>query len=123
MRNMTKKQKDLTVIIATYNRADVLKKTLTCMSQLVFSDIDAEIVIVDNNSNDQTKDVVKSFQDQLLLRYLFEPKPGKNCALNKAIAEIELGSIIVFADDDFVILAVSFIREGIPTHPSALISV
>lgn len=97
---MTKKQKELTVIIATYNRAEVLKETLTSMSQLVFSDINAEIVIVDNNSNDQTKEVVKSFQDQLPLRYLFEPKPGKNCALNKAIAEIELGSIIVFADDD-----------------------
>jgi len=97
---MSIEQKDLTVIIATYNRAEVLKETLTYMSQLVFSGMDVEMVIVDNNSNDQTAEVVKSFQDQLPLRYLFECRPGKNCALNKAISEIELGEIVVFADDD-----------------------
>ena len=93
---------DITVIIATYNRAAVLSETLEHMTKLDRRGIDAEIVVVDNNSTDNTKQVVEGFYARLPIRYLFEKKPGQNCARNRALKEAALGKIVVFTDDDIV---------------------
>ena len=91
---------DISILIATYNRAPVLAETLTAMTALDRTGIQACWIVVDNNSTDATPQVVQIFQQQLPLQYLFEPRAGKNCALNKALREGELGEILVFTDDD-----------------------
>ena len=91
---------DISVIFATYNRAEILRETLEIMTRLDHKGLKVEFVVVDNNSSDGTKAVVESFKWRLPLVYLFEPKAGKNCALNKALREVKLGEIIVFTDDD-----------------------
>lgn len=91
---------DISVLIATFNRADDLRKTLEAFTLLDREGLAVEIVIVDNNSADATRQVVESFGNRLPLRYLFEPRPGKNCALNRALAEAPLGRLVVFTDDD-----------------------
>lgn len=91
---------DISILIATYNRAEILRETLESMTRLERSGLKVEFVVVDNNSSDNTKQVVERFSSRLPIRYLFEPRPGKNCALNKALAEVKLGEIVVFADDD-----------------------
>lgn len=98
--NSFQRHADISVLIATYNRADVLQRTLTNMAGLDCTGITVEFVVIDNNSSDHTREVVDSFGDRLPIVYLFEPKPGKNCALNKALNEIELGELVVFTDDD-----------------------
>jgi glycosyltransferase involved in cell wall biosynthesis len=90
----------ITVLIATYNRAAILSQTLeafTCVDQ---TGIDCSIVIIDNNSSDNTREVVKEYEIRLPVSYLREPRPGKNCALNKALRECTLEDIVVFSDDD-----------------------
>jgi glycosyltransferase involved in cell wall biosynthesis len=62
--------------------------------------IDCSIVVIDNNSTDNTAEVVKQFEAQLPLVCLREPRPGKNCALNKALRECVLKDTVVFTDDD-----------------------
>lgn len=91
---------DITVLFATYNRAEGLRKTLEEMCAVDRGGLSVEFVVVDNNSDDDTPAVVESFADKLPVRYLYEPRPGKNCALNKAVREVELGKLIVFSDDD-----------------------
>jgi len=91
---------DISVLMTTYNRAEILRKTLESMAILDMDGINVEFVVVDNNSSDNTKQVIKSFSDKLPIRYLFEPRPGKNCALNKALNELNLGKIVAFTDDD-----------------------
>jgi len=91
---------DISVLIATYNRAEILRQTLQAMTQADRDRIGVEIVVVDNNSTDHTRQVVESFADSLPVRYLFEPRPGKNCALNRALDEVELGELVAFTDDD-----------------------
>jgi len=91
---------DISVIIATYNRADILNDTLENMCRLDRGDINVEFVIVDNNCCDQTKDVITSFSKSLPIKYLFEPKPGQNCARNRALEQVNLGEIVAFTDDD-----------------------
>ncbi len=94
------KKLDISVLIATYNRANVLEQTLKNMANLESGGLSVQFVVIDNNSTDNTSKVIKSFSDQLNVRHLFEPKAGKSQALNRALQTIDLGKIIVFTDDD-----------------------
>jgi len=91
---------DVSVILATYNRAQGLARTLEGMARTENGNLAVEVVIVDNGSTDQTKSVVESFCKSLRIRYLFEPRSGKNYALNTALETCTLGKIVVFTDDD-----------------------
>src|SRR5689334_20491300 len=90
----------ITVLIPTYNRREVLRKTLEALIQVDRDELDYSIVIIDNNSSDNTGEMVRSFGGGLPLVLLEEPRPGKNCALNKALREIPLKETVVFIDDD-----------------------
>jgi len=91
---------DITVILASYNRAQDLTRTLEGMVRTEKKDLSVEFVVVDNGSKDQTKAVVESFSKHLQMKYLFEPRSGKCAALNCALDRGGLGEIIVFTDDD-----------------------
>jgi len=100
-KNQCKRGKpDISVLIATYNRATILRRTLEDMGKVERAGMNVEFIIVDNNSSDHTKETIKSFNNRLPIKYLFEQKSGKNCALNKALNEISLGEIVIFTDDD-----------------------
>jgi L-malate glycosyltransferase len=90
----------ITVLIATYNRAPMLNQTLEALTRVDRTGIDCSIVIIDNNSSDNTREVVKEYETRLPLSYLREPRLGKSCALNKALQECALKEIVVFTDDD-----------------------
>ena len=90
----------ITVLIATYNRAAVLRQTLQAFTCVERTGIDCSIVIVDNNSTDNTREIATEYATKLPVFYLKEVRPGKNCALNKALRECELKDIVVFTDDD-----------------------
>ncbi len=91
---------DITVMIATYNRAHDLARTLEGMARTENGGLAVEFVVVDNGSTDQTKSVVGSFSDRIPVQYIFEARSGKNRALNTALENCNLGEIIVFTDDD-----------------------
>lgn len=93
---------DMSVLIATYNRAEVLRQTLEAMCRVDREGLDVEFVIIDNNSKDHTTEVIKPFKDRLPIRHLFQPRQGKSTALNLALDTVELGDIVVFIDDDVV---------------------
>ena len=90
----------ITVLIPTYNRAKVLGETLEALTRVDRDGIDCSIVVIDNNSNDNTREIAAEYAAKLPLSYLKEVRPGKNCALNKALRECELKDIVVFTDDD-----------------------
>ena len=78
--------RDLSVVITTYNRADVLPRAL---ESLLSQDLDParyEIVVVDNNSTDQTRQVVESFVGRApKVHYVFEPRQGIAYGRNRGI--------------------------------------
>lgn len=93
---------DVSVVVATYNRARLLEATLRALSlQAVPNSLRWEIVIVDNNSRDSTAQVVAAFSKTTAtpVRYVFEPEQGLARARNRGIRESD-GSIIAFTDDD-----------------------
>ncbi len=75
----------------------MLEFTLPTIVELGKNNKELEIILVDNNSSDNTKQVAARYIDQI--RYEFVAKQGKNNALNKAI-DVALGEILVFIDDD-----------------------
>jgi len=90
------------VLICTYNRAASLAATLdTIASTRLVSLFPWEVLIVDNNSSDDTRHVVESRARHfpVPLRYLFEGTQGKSNALNTGIRATN-ARIIVFTDDD-----------------------
>jgi len=91
---------DISVLIPTHNRAEGLAETLRAMAMLDLSDLSVRFVVINNNSTDHTEAIVQSFVNCLPIRYRFEPRPGKSCALNGALDEEPLGDIVVFVDDD-----------------------
>ena len=112
---------DISVIIATYNRAEILRGALQSMAGLDREGISVEFVVVDNKSTDNTKEVIESFKQRLPIKYLFEERAGKSFALNKVLNEVPLGKIVVFTDDDIVannnwLVAISEICKQWPDH-------
>jgi glycosyltransferase involved in cell wall biosynthesis len=90
-----------TILITTYNRATYLRDTLAALAQLRVTTGDWEVIIVDNNSSDETRAVVEAAQPTFPvdLIYLFEATQGKPAALNTGI-ERSRGSVIAMTDDD-----------------------
>lgn len=91
---------DLTVLMPTFNRASVLRKTLEALSQVRVGKLSIELVVIDNGSSDDTQAVLREFANRLPLRQIYEPKAGKSNALNRALRESTLGDIVLFTDDD-----------------------
>jgi len=93
---------DVSVLICTYNRADLLAEMLDSIARMRDSGTYRwEVLVVDNNSTDHTHQVVTSRAAGFPapLRYLFEPRQGKSNALNTGI-NATTAEIILFTDDD-----------------------
>ncbi|MDH5722388.1 MAG: glycosyltransferase [Alphaproteobacteria bacterium] len=99
MKSVTMEERDITVICATYNRAQSLKRMLDALVRQNYNRLKWKLIVVDNNSTDHTQEVLKSYLDKLPLQILFEPKQGKSQAVNQAFGHLE-GWLVVTIDDD-----------------------
>jgi len=92
----------ITVILCTYNRCQSLAKTLESLAgSLLPASIDWEVLVVDNNSSDETRRVAEDFcrRHPGRFRYVYESHPGKSFALNTGVREAH-SDILAFTDDD-----------------------
>lgn len=92
----------LSVIIPTYNRADLLRKAIESVAAQTFSDY--EIIVVDDGSTDRTEDVIAQFlkdrpEQAERTRYFFQQNQGKSVVLNRGLSEAR-GEWIAFLDSD-----------------------
>ena len=93
----------ITVAVCTWNRARLLDRTLARLRELCIPDgIDWELLVVNNNSTDETEKVLDRHAGHLPLRRLVESKPGKANAANRAAAEAR-GELILWTDDDVLV--------------------
>src|ERR1700747_2087825 len=92
---------DVSIVISTYNRCGLLEGALRSLLSQTPADLAYEILVVDNNSTDQTRPLVEALarQNQEKLKYLFEPKQGLSYGRNTGIVAAK-ASITVFTDDD-----------------------
>jgi len=90
----------VSVVVATYNRCELLPQAIQSLLAQDSNGLEYEVIVVDNNSTDKTRDVVNSFSDSdHRVRYVFEGRQGNSYARNAGINESR-SSIVAFIDDD-----------------------
>jgi glycosyltransferase involved in cell wall biosynthesis len=90
----------LSVVVCTYNRAGDLSHLLETLSQQILEDNRYEMIIVDNNSTDETAGVAQAFcQKHNNARYVIEEKQGLANARNRGLKEAK-GIFVAYTDDD-----------------------
>jgi len=91
----------ISAIVCTYNNASLLRRTLDSLIKQTLPPQDYEIIIVDNNSTDNTPEVVREFQEQSShqIQYVLETIQGLSAARNTGIQQSS-GPLISFIDDD-----------------------
>lgn len=97
---MSQTKPKLSVIIPTLNRAGFLADALQSIEQNDLPPEQFEVLVIDNGSTDQTRDVARDAAARLKnLRYFFEAEPGLHAGRHRGLKEAE-GEILVYADDD-----------------------
>lgn len=92
------------IIIPTYNRSNSLEQTIKGFLNIDYPSHLYEIIIADNNSTDNTKDIVFSYYENIEkvpIRYIFESRQGVHYARNSA-SKIAQNEILYFTDDDMI---------------------
>lgn len=92
----------ISVIICTYNREKFLPGALEALTKQTLSNSQFEIIIINNNSTDNTETISKKFIDEhkeLNTKYFVETNKGLSAARNRGIKEAS-SELISFIDDD-----------------------
>ncbi|MES9968407.1 MAG: glycosyltransferase [Candidatus Thiodiazotropha sp.] len=85
----------VSVIIPTYNRAELLLKTVQSVLAQTYQDF--EIIVIDDGSSDNTEDVINGYSPKI--RYLKQENAGLNASRNRAL-DLAQGEYIATLDDD-----------------------
>ena len=93
----------VTVVICTWNRAELLDRTLAQFKMLELPPhLRWELLVVNNRCTDDTDKVISRYDGALPIRRLYEDEPGKSHAANRAIDEAK-GDLLVWTDDDVLV--------------------
>ncbi len=110
------------IAVCTWNRAESLRQTLDSFTRLAIPNgVLCRYVVVDNNSNDNTRHVVDSFKPKLNLISAIETQQGHTHARNAAV-ELADGELIIWTDDDVIVDSqwVTSYVEAATANPNAM---
>lgn len=86
----------VSVVIPTYNRAATLRRAMESVLSQSYSDL--ELIVVDDGSTDETRELVASFSDPRV-RYVYQENGGACKARNRGVQEAR-GELVAFQDSD-----------------------
>ena len=90
----------VSVVVCTYDRADLMAGALRSLCEQSLNKAEYEVIVVDNNSRDNTQAVVEEFwQRYSNVRYYREPQQGLSHARNRGWQEAR-GEYVAYIDDD-----------------------
>jgi len=90
----------ISVVICTYNRGNLLADALSTACNQTLDPSIYEVIVVDNNSTDNTHGVVEGYRRRFSnVRYFFEPQQGLSYARNRGWREAR-GEYVAYIDDD-----------------------
>ena len=107
---------EASVIIPTYNRAEILRCTLSSLAQQRYPRDRFEVIVVDDESTDHTAEVVREFQRALNLLYLYRGDSDHRVSRprNLGIAKAQ-GEILLFLDSDMIVCP-DYVEEHLTSH-------
>lgn len=94
---MGEKKPTVSVIIPTYNRADCLPRSIDSILSQDYKEY--EIIVVDDGSTDNTRQILQPYIDKELIRYIYRDNAGCAAARNTGI-DAAKGDWIAFLDSD-----------------------
>jgi len=97
----------VSVIIPTYNREDFLAEAIQSVLDQTFRDL--KIIVIDDGSTDNTREVVDSFKDPRI-KYIYQENQGVCIARNTAVNNSN-SEYIAFLDSDDVLLKEAIEKE------------
>lgn len=109
-----------TVIIPTYNRADLLLLTLQSLLKQDMHVHDFEVIVVDDGSSDNTRDVVEKLNSELQLRYFYQPDEGYRVAKARNIGIRAAASPVCILIDSGILLSSRCLRAHCELHENAM---
>lgn len=113
----------VTLLITTFNRGHLLKNTLERLLTLTLPD---EVLIVDDGSVDNTKEIVEGFKDRLPIRYIYNNNPDWSiCSMARNIGVKNcIGDIIITSEPEllFVTDVIAQMLKSRQNHPNEIIS-
>ncbi len=90
----------ISIIIPTYNNANMVLRSLETWTKQTLSQEDYEVIIVDNNSTDNSASLLKSFvKDKPNFHYILETNLGATNARHRGVKHAQ-SDILLFCDDD-----------------------
>ena len=106
--------KTITIVTPTYNRGEKLKNAYKSLTKQTVYDF--EWLVIDDGSNDNTENIVKTFKKQSLfnIKYIKQENGGKHTALNKAFQITNTELFVILDSDDC--LTENAIEEIIKIH-------
>ena len=104
----------ISVQLCTFNRRDLLSRSLDALFRLDFPASDYEIVLVDDGSTDGTLEMVEQLRAPCVFKCLHQANSGLAAARNRGIRNSD-GEVILFIDDD-IIADRGLLREHWASH-------
>lgn len=94
----------ISVVMATYNRAEVLPRTIRHLSEQTLAADEFEVIIIDDGSSDDTRAVVAAERANLAFRleYLHHDNQGPGYTENRGIRAARAPIVLLMADDIFL---------------------
>ena len=112
---------DVSVVVSTFNRAALLPHTLDSILAQHAGSPSFEIVVVDNNSADDTRAVIESYvAKEPRVRHYSEPRQGVSYGRNTGVANAR-AAIVAFTDDDLLVAPdwIAVLAAALREHPEA----
>lgn len=87
----------ISVVVPTYNHRDLVLETLGSVFAQTYGDY--EVIVVNDGSPDDTREVLRPLVEAGRIRYVEQPNQGQAAARNRGLAEAR-GDMVAFLDDD-----------------------
>lgn len=111
---MEKRKYKISIIISTYNRANYLKEAINSVLMQNYKNI--EIIVIDDCSNDNTKETVESFSSDKIFYHRNEVNKGCGISRKNGLEKYATGDYIIFLDDDDKFIDPNYFTKGIKLY-------
>ena len=121
MRVISMNKIKISVIIPTFNRNNLLKKSLKSLSEQSLNHNEYEVIICDDGSYESAVTIVKEFENKLNIKYCYHSNKGYRVALarNEGIY-LAKGEICAFIDYGMIVIP-EFLENHLKLHKKIII--